>query len=340
MIEEDVSLLYNQAYSFYKKGDITNSIAYLERCFKRNINYLLQFFFDKRFDSLKEHKSFQKLLTPTKEYTINEFISLKLIFSKTIIYVDSEIFLTCQKIALNLLPHDFQKYRIFYNIDDIIEFYKKNNSNTSVEISPQEEFWDHCSNLQAWVENDYNTSIISKNLGFPILLELSKRDIARFNLKLKKELIERIKTGGLKAILYFLADTETNYLNYLTEDDFFDHLLQIEEGEILKNISQFTSLDYTLTTNLRDSRKFNYLRHDNKLHFCIENGFIIELEILIVKKSYSEEYRSALLQVVNLKKLKEIDIYFSEKFKEKYKVFSKTINKNDINFFFKSIQII
>ena len=138
----------------------------------------------------------------------------------------------------------------------------------------------------------------------------------------------------MKTILYFLADTETNYLNYLTEKDLFDHLLQIEEGEILKNISQFTSLDYTLTTNLRDSRRFNYLRHDNKLHFCIENGFIIELEILIVKKSYSEEYRSALLQVINLKKLKEIDIYLSEKFKEKYKVFSKTINKNDIDFFF------
>lgn len=227
----------------------------------------------------------------------------------------------------------------FYNNEiDSIEFYKKNNSNTNIKISPEEEFWGYCSNLQAWVENDYNTLIISKNIGFPILLELSRRDIARFNLKLKKELIERIKTGGLKTILYFLADTETNYLNYLTGDDFFDHLLQIEEGEILKNISQFTSLDYTLTTNLRDSREFNYLRHDNKLHFCIENGFIIELEILIVKKSYTEEYCSALLQIVNLKKLNEIDIYFSEKFKEKYKVFSKTINKNDMVFFLNNIQ--
>ncbi len=35
-----------------------------------------------------------------------------------------------------------------------------------------------------------------------------------------------------------------------------------------------------LTTCLKDSRKYTYLRDDNKKHFCIENKHIIELEIL------------------------------------------------------------
>ncbi|KKN20396.1 hypothetical protein LCGC14_0936010 [marine sediment metagenome] len=35
---------------------------------------------------------------------------------------------------------------------------------------------------------------------------------------------------------------------------------------------------------LKDSRKYTYLRNDNKMHFCIENKHIIELEILVSSK--------------------------------------------------------
>jgi len=36
-------------------------------------------------------------------------------------------------------------------------------------ITPEEEFWGHCSNLQTWVEHNYDTNILDDNLAFPLL---------------------------------------------------------------------------------------------------------------------------------------------------------------------------
>ena len=38
----------------------------------------------------------------------------------------------------------------------------------SVDITPKQEFWAHCSNLQTWNENYYDTRLIHTNLAFPL----------------------------------------------------------------------------------------------------------------------------------------------------------------------------
>ncbi len=47
------------------------------------------------------------------------------------------------------------------------------------------------------------------------------------------------------------------------------------------------------------------------MHFCLENNYISELEILLDEKSYSDQYHKALLQVKDLKSLEELAIYYS-----------------------------
>jgi hypothetical protein len=146
-----------------------------------------------------------------------------------------------------------------------------------------------------------------------LLKELSSRDIPYFTAIFKEELIERIKTGGIKTLRYFIAetDTEESYLKYLSELDLFDNLLHFNEAKIMKSISEFNPLEYTLTTNLRDSTRYTYFRDEKKMHFCLENNYISELEILLDEKSYSDQYHKALLQVKDLKSLEELAIYYS-----------------------------
>ena len=36
-------------------------------------------------------------------------------------------------------------------------------------ITPEQEFWEHYSNLQVWYKNDYNTRLLHRNLSFDLL---------------------------------------------------------------------------------------------------------------------------------------------------------------------------
>lgn len=301
---------YYKGLYYFLAGKISQSMESLENCFNEEIYYLKKLFTDDIFDALKETKEFKELIAPIKEFQVNEFISLKLVFSKTLIYVCDELFLTCQKVALSLVPSKFKEYSDFDDIDEIIDFYQsKYDPKGEVMITPEEEFWAHSSNMQAWVDNNYNTCVLSKNISFPILTELSNREIPHFKILFKEELITRIRGGGIKTLLYFINEF---YLNYLTEQDLFDGLLLLEEAEIIKNISQLIPLDYTLTTCLKDSRRFSSLRSENKLHFCIKEGHITELEILVDCLYSWDQHREAILQIKNLKYLEELALCGSE----------------------------
>lgn len=194
-----VNAFYYKGLFYFLQGNFKRSMKSLSNCFELDISFFKKLLYDKDFDSLRDSAEFERLITPSKEFTVNEYISLRLMFSKTLIYVCNELFLTCQKIAINIAPIEFREYANFNDIDDIIDFYNSHAHSAAkkeVSITPEEEFWGHCSNLQAWVENDYNTCVLSKNISFPLLKELSNRRISRFTQILKKELIERIRMGG------------------------------------------------------------------------------------------------------------------------------------------------
>ena len=88
----------------------------------------------------------------------------------------------------------------------------------------------------------------------------------------------------------------------------------------MRNISSFIPLEYTLTTGLRDSREFFGLKDHKKMHFCIEHNHVIELEILLDKRYNNKQYHKALLEVRNLKFLKEIDIYSDGEYLRTYTI--------------------
>ena len=56
-------------------------------------------------------------------------------------------------------------------------------------INPVDEFKGHCSNIQTWFENGYNTQILHSNLSFPLLKALSRTDDPQASKIFKEEIL-------------------------------------------------------------------------------------------------------------------------------------------------------
>ena len=63
-------------------------------------------------------------------------------------------------------------------------------------ITSEQEFWGHCSNLQAWVENNYDTRLLHRSFAFPLLLRLSQINDTKAILVFRDEIINRIEEGN------------------------------------------------------------------------------------------------------------------------------------------------
>ena len=79
--------------------------------------------------------------------------------------------------AKDKLAERMSEYR---NMDEVLagrsahERFGDTDTDPSLKIIPEEELLAHASNLQAWVENDYNIDVIDSRIAFPILKELDR----------------------------------------------------------------------------------------------------------------------------------------------------------------------
>lgn len=94
-----------------------------------------------------------------------------------------------------------------------------------IEIPPEVEFWGHCSNLQAWYENDYDTRLIHSNLAFPLLQKLSEVGDPLAKEKFQKEVRKRYEKGTEKTKVYL---REAGIINYLPLDEELNLLFDSE----------------------------------------------------------------------------------------------------------------
>ena len=69
-------------------------------------------------------------------------------------------------------------------------------------ITPKQEFWGHCSNIQAWVECEYDTRLLHSNLSFPLLKALSDAGDQLALIRFKEEIALRLEGGYFPVILY------------------------------------------------------------------------------------------------------------------------------------------
>ena len=70
---------------------------------------------------------------------------------------------------LNIETTRFKDYDSIQSIDEAAEYLNRTLERGYRKIDPETEFWGHCSNLEAWAENNYDTRFLHRNLAFPLL---------------------------------------------------------------------------------------------------------------------------------------------------------------------------
>ncbi|MFX0102536.1 MAG: hypothetical protein ACFFCS_23415 [Candidatus Hodarchaeota archaeon] len=163
-----------------------------------------------------------------KEFKVNDLITLKLEGEDTVIYVNGKKFNQCKRLIIEIYLEEVEEYDDIDSIDEASKLHasihKRKGMETEakhVEISPETEFWGHCSNLQAWVENDYNTRLLHSNLSFPLLKIIADSGDVKAKKSFESELKERLESRYLPIVLYLIR---RGYLKYLTDEALWKHV--------------------------------------------------------------------------------------------------------------------
>ncbi|MFW9781225.1 MAG: leucine-rich repeat domain-containing protein [Candidatus Heimdallarchaeota archaeon] len=203
----------------------------------------------------------------TKEFKINQYLKLKLEGGRTNIYVNNRRFIQCMYLLLNIPVDKIDQYDEIESIDEASLKLDRSMERNHRKIPPETEFWGHCSNIQAWADNDYDTRILHRNLAFPLLKALVDAGDPIAKRKFKEEIAIRYATGH-PTVIRFL--TQNGYLHYLTEDEFESLLIDIDfpsideySRKIIQNLSKLENPEAIqqikqFTTNFVNKFRFKY----------------------------------------------------------------------------------
>jgi len=231
-----------------------------------------------------------------KEFKINEFITLKLENNETIIYVKSKKFRQCLRLVLQIPKNDLEKFDQIDSIDEATEVYKhlyKNliipSTNTIEEelpfsILPEQEFQAHCSNLQAWVENEYDTRLLHSNLSFPLLKELTEIGDPLAKKVFKNEIIERFASGYKSVIIYL---KNAGYLKFLKRDEIEIIVIDLFKKADLEVLESLVNRGFIFYINLNDVSLREIIRNKCLRYLKSQKVFTYETFRFIERVSYS-----------------------------------------------------
>lgn len=175
------------------------------------------------------------------KFTINKFLDLRLEDGKTNVYVNNELFIHCKYILLNITLDKIEEFERIYSIDEAIERLDKYGEipgDNKRLLFPETIFWAHCSNLQVWYENEYNTCLIHSNLAFPLLKELTKAGDTLAAKVFREEVAKRFENSNM------------NVRQFLLYNHYLDCLNKEELDVLLKQLK--SSLIFSFTTQLKD----------------------------------------------------------------------------------------
>ncbi len=181
------------------------------------------------------------------EFKINEYITLRLEDKKSNIYIKGELFQQCTFLLINIPVEEISSLTNIDSIDDAAELLDpllEEVEGYHYNISPEVEFWGHCSNLQVWYENDYNTRLLHSNLAFSLLQKLYESGDPLAKKRYKEEIAERFMSGN-KNIQSFLRDE--GYLDVLSREEF---LSLVKNGDIITKLGMSLGIPMKINTRL------------------------------------------------------------------------------------------
>lgn len=199
------------------------------------------------------------------EFKVNNLITLKLENYKTIIYVKEERFLICKHLIFNISINKISFLDEIMSVDEVV-----GRSNKKQEIPPEVEFWAHCSNLQAWAENNYDTRLLHSNIAFPLLKKLAETGDLKAERVFKEEIAQRFSSG------YYPT------AKFLYEEEYLEILTLPELESLIQDCytAHFTSKNYRILLQKIIMHKINQqFPHGDELRYFVEEDEIVDLKI-------------------------------------------------------------
>lgn len=236
-----------------------------------------------------------------KEFIVNDFLTLRLEYGITNIYLKGKLFRQCKFLLLNKLHADEIEEFLgeFSSVDEEIEKFDRSleQEESNGKIPPETEFWAHCSNLQVWAENEYDTRLLHSNLAFPLLKKLSDEGDLIAKRSFKEEIAKRIESG-VPSVINFLKENE--YLQYLSKEELFYAILEPEDAEVLLELEQSSPYNYGWIENFEVLRSIGHDGYD--VHFAVNKRKIVEIESFF-ETTGPALFPKALSNLTNLKTL-------------------------------------
>jgi hypothetical protein len=150
------------------------------------------------------------------DFKVNDYLKLRLKNAKTNIYVGGHLFRQCKYLMLDIPINKIRDYDEIKSIDEAAEKLDSSmegGGRYKYNISPETEFWAHCSNIQAWYENNYATCLLHRNLAFPLLRALVMEGDPVAKKVFKEEIARRFESGYPSVVLYLIKQGYLEYLN-------------------------------------------------------------------------------------------------------------------------------
>ena len=171
------------------------------------------------------------------EFKINKFITLKLEKGKTNIYINGVLFNQCKYILTRKKISELQNLLEIESVDELTENLDHSLENIEpqfLDIPVETQFWVHCSNLQVWAENNYDTRLLHSNLAFPLLKKLTESGDPIAKKVFKEEIAKRLEKGIVSTIIflfyegyeYFLDKEEINMIMHDKSSTLFENLIK------------------------------------------------------------------------------------------------------------------
>lgn len=179
---------------------------------------LVEIIIGRRYSNHYDHDSSQKLLIlpNNNEFIINSYLKLRLEDDLTNIYVGGRLFLQCKYLMLNVSLTNVRDYDYIESIDEAAEKLDSSlerGGKYKYKIFPETEFWAHCSNIQLWHENNYDTHLLHRNLAFPLLRALTMEGDPLAKKVFKEEIARRFESGYPSVVMYLINQKYLTFLN-------------------------------------------------------------------------------------------------------------------------------
>lgn len=285
------------------------------------------------------------------EYRVNDIISLRLEDKKTFIYLGGNRYQYCIRLVLNIPKCDTEIFDRINSIDEAAELletlYQNKAPPNDVFITPEEEFRGHCSNLQAWVDNDYNTDILHSRLSFSLLRELVKLGDKAAKRIFKEEVTRRFSYNSISVMLFLL---EENYLDHFNLEELEEITEAINFEALIRKSDSCFLFKHLLRLGVEKARQYfkeemKRLIADSHNLECsksielILSGFLDEFDLEEVRDLFSKFDFSGVaikhsdLMPNLLKKLTKYGVYEARSLLEDHNFLQRYLTENDIPFF-------